>query len=68
MAELAWLDFDQAQIKEACKGHKGVTVKKRGTLLDTSVAATMGVLNVDEDEALTMLSQRVGSPGLCVPQ
>ena len=61
VAELAWLDVDQAQIEEACKGHKGVTFKKGGTLRDTLVAANMGVLIVDEDEALTILSQRVVS-------
>ena len=49
VAELVWLDFDQAQIKEACKGHKGVMFKNGGTFLDTLVAATMGVLTVDED-------------------
>jgi hypothetical protein len=63
VAQLAWLDFDSSTVKSVCKHAAKITDFPGGaSLLEVLLHATMKVLKLDEDDALTVLRQRLLKP------
>ena len=63
VAELTWLDFDSTTVKFVCKHAGKFSDFPSGcTLLEVLLHATMKVLKIDEDGALTVLKQRMLKP------
>ena len=63
VAQLSWLDFDSSTVKSVCKHAAKITDFPGGaSLLEVLLHATMKVLKLDEDDALTVLRQRLLKP------
>ena len=58
-AKMAFWSFDQTMVKNVCAVEKQMAFPSSGSLLEVLVHAVMAVLAICEDEALTILRQRV---------